>query len=503
MCVKSMLKTGLSYLAIVAWCSSLVYADRFAGVTDAQVIWGDDFDNYCVGGASWPGYPPFPAACPTDGSAVPDVSAYQANWLHVPGCSPYPDNHGISDNTVHRNTAPFAMLFLGGYDDEPVPTNLAAARHVFPLATAISAKDPAKNAVNGSDEQPLKLSYRLNHFTNADCVHCAGNIGNAIWYAELSYGDDRAPTDYYFKTCPPSLSLASFPILCQQRQNSQVPGCPPLSTAVHASIAVGMMALMDPEPCDVENGRRPTNYHLSVFDGVKWTDLRSNFYPGTGDFGVGLGGEATLYMEVRATHFYVVWDVTLNGVPEHSEALIPRQYLGPFDRVGSGPGEGCSLNSQGDCISPPGCFDYCAGPDKKSKWCWKNTFVDTMVLYDGVLVKHAGACCEPNGNCSETDEAECQTLGGTFHGLGSTCEETVCCPYPFADADRDGDVDQADFAELQRCIGDTTTPAEPGCVCFNRDGDDDVDATDLLKFMDCATGPGITFTVSPPPACVP
>lgn len=87
------------------------------------------------------------------------------------------------------------------------------------------------------------------------------------------------------------------------------------------------------------------------------------------------------------------------------------------------------------------------------------------------------------------------------------------CPDPFADADRDGDVDQADFAVLQICLTGADDPGElfdpAKCNCFDRDqmdadpqfrpsidGDDDVDATDLDAFEACASGPGIPANVN-------
>ncbi|HPD32007.1 MAG TPA: hypothetical protein PLL20_18610 [Phycisphaerae bacterium] len=71
------------------------------------------------------------------------------------------------------------------------------------------------------------------------------------------------------------------------------------------------------------------------------------------------------------------------------------------------------------------------------------------------------------------------------------------CRDPFADADGDGDVDQADFAIMQICVSGDLTPALAGCVCFDRPewgfplGDNDVDANDLAAFEACATGPGL------------
>jgi len=71
------------------------------------------------------------------------------------------------------------------------------------------------------------------------------------------------------------------------------------------------------------------------------------------------------------------------------------------------------------------------------------------------------------------------------------------CRDPFADADGDGDVDQADFAVMQICVSGEFTPAPAGCICFDRPkagfprGDNDVDPDDLAAFEACATGPGI------------
>jgi hypothetical protein len=71
------------------------------------------------------------------------------------------------------------------------------------------------------------------------------------------------------------------------------------------------------------------------------------------------------------------------------------------------------------------------------------------------------------------------------------------CHEPFADADGDGDVDQADFAVLQRCLTNGSVAIAEGCECFNRPqpgfirGDDDVDADDLSVFLSCSSGPAL------------
>jgi hypothetical protein len=75
------------------------------------------------------------------------------------------------------------------------------------------------------------------------------------------------------------------------------------------------------------------------------------------------------------------------------------------------------------------------------------------------------------------------------------------CNDPFADADGDGDVDQADFARWQLCQSGSGGGLQSGCECFDRDnggaGDGDVDGDDLLAFEACASGPGLPAN----PAC--
>lgn len=92
--------------------------------------------------------------------------------------------------------------------------------------------------------------------------------------------------------------------------------------------------------------------------------------------------------------------------------------------------------------------------------------------------------------------------------LGSGSVRVVLeCNVPFADADKDGDVDHVDFAVFQRCIspeyGDYYT-LDPICECFDRPessgkthGDYDVDQADFDRFLECVSGPAIPAD----PAC--
>ncbi len=126
-------------------------------------------------------------------------------------------------------------------------------------------------------------------------------------------------------------------------------------------------------------------------------------------------------------------------------------------------------------------------------------------------------------NASISDEITCVEIctgGDDEDGDGLVdCADPDCdfvepcaCPDPFADADRDTDVDQIDFALFQRCF---TGEGDPGemfnvtlCNCFDRDdvnqdgfrpsidGDNDVDGTDMDAFEACASGPGIAANIT-------
>ena len=58
------------------------------------------------------------------------------------------------------------------------------------------------------------------------------------------------------------------------------------------------------------------------------------------------------------------------------------------------------------------------------------------------------------------------------------------------DFDRDGDVDLADFAEVQSCFtGEGPTDVSPCCRVFDFEPDDDVDLDDYAQFHGALTGP--------------
>jgi hypothetical protein len=70
---------------------------------------------------------------------------------------------------------------------------------------------------------------------------------------------------------------------------------------------------------------------------------------------------------------------------------------------------------------------------------------------------------------------------------------TPVCSTPFADTDRDGDVDQTDFGTWQGCFTGSAGPMpDPmACFCLDRNQNEVVDSDDLEPFVGCVSGPAV------------
>ncbi|MBP7935310.1 MAG: hypothetical protein KA354_11740 [Phycisphaerae bacterium] len=116
-----------------------------------------------------------------------------------------------------------------------------------------------------------------------------------------------------------------------------------------------------------------------------------------------------------------------------------------------------------------------------------------LLVFQGVPPA-PGACCLPSGECVEVNSFECQAQDGSFMGADTTCAEANCpqpCPKPFADGDRDQDVDQVDFGLFQLCYTGAEGGVPEGCACFDKNTDGAVDAVDLQTFVTCWSGPAV------------
>jgi len=482
-------------LSLILTIYSQAAAARCNGIPEADIVWCDDFDNYCVGAATWPGYPPFPAKCATDGSITRDTAAFLANWS-----SECPDSMGLFDEDTTSQTKawnlPLGSVYLGNYND---PITVRTKMQMWDFTAAINAKEAGKTAVNGTDADPLILRFWT--------THNAGTACKSPFYMELSLDGDHAPTDYVWADCSIiGEGQGPYPVVCQADRRyfgeggTPIPNCPPLDTTVeYKALAFGMFAQLDPWPCDVDTGRSPTLNHPAIFDGNKWTQIRASIFPGIGDFTLDNVTGMWLEMEIKTSTF-IFREESVTCAAGWCYGTAPRVYLGAFNTISMGTAPGCELDpATGNCLGAASCYDYAETGDE----AWKHTYVDTPVLWGGELGTAEGACCWPDLTCSVTDSATCLAGNGTFAGSGTTCAEVECCPDFWPDRDNDGDVDQTDFGYFQACYSGTVTLSGLGCSCYDRDDNDQVDGTDFTAFTNCFTGADVPFVAASYPSCVP
>ncbi|MBI4582276.1 MAG: hypothetical protein HY718_21460 [Planctomycetes bacterium] len=544
-------------LSVILLASSRATAPALAACPSGypNEIFCDDFDTYCTGGG-YPGSPDCSSGASTNNALLQTVwKTTSRNDSTNTTCgtqftvdidpkylssTPFGGRHPCLSND------PIGQQSVSNWNENPATPGLGfLIQNVFPGFPRMTATDGA----------PLVLEFYLSGVDRPEWS-IGGGLSRSSAYMELALGDDRANTDYAngpncSSYCNPSIGQGPFPILCaigNPENNTPLPeGCPPIAQApVHAALAVGTMNMLDPDPCHCgvqEHGG--INWHLTVYDGQLWWTLRNDAprtstgtvtpdpvnpdAPMPPPAGVNTPGDFTLLagkpdgfgpanqwvkLTIRATSFDVEMIArersAVNGNIYRVTSVmhgIPRAYLGCFDQLRGGVGAGCPLANTS--------WTTCGSGGRRCLVSLKSNA--NAVIFDDVVL-HGGAACNPNGACCLDDascvdneaRAHCEDeapngLGGKWRGAGTTCGtlDPPCCPVPFADTDHDDDVDVADFAALQRCLtigGGTPTG---NCACFNRDGDADVDGLDLNAFLDCVTGPAVSFSAAPPPACVP
>jgi hypothetical protein len=304
------------------WCSE-----------GGQSIFCFDFDRNC----SSP--PPEPEKCP-DGTPRLD-SPMRAVWVYnswnVNTQSACGSNMTTEEVPSSPPVSPYGYILpshpYGGRHANGGDESGQLGQNTVDLLPYIQDAIPGNSLVNGSDDQPLVLT-----FTMGSLALGAMQFNNG--YMELSLNDPtrwnsvdevaKAPTDFVLvggddgAGCPTcnstctggsaSLSMVAWPTVCQQEFPN--PLCPPKQTLVRNAIAIGALALLDNNPChcctelpvanpnqpwrrqcvaaertpDFPDGwQEPTNMHLSYFDGLEWRVLRQGMGgPGSyGDFRYG------------------------------------------------------------------------------------------------------------------------------------------------------------------------------------------------------------------------
>ncbi len=595
-------------IASHAWANS--WCDGFYEIGIVPVFC-DDWDKYCTN--------PDPniGQCPRDGGSTANEAAARRAWPRtsvnyrvapnedgtLQGCGAQMD---LEQNQSLLTSAPY-----GGRVNNMGDENGDLGQSTVSLVPGIKSKfGDEYSRIYGTDEHPLIVSFWMaSGMRSAAGLHLSNGIVELALEVtpekKANYLDrEVAPTDYIMVGAPEIENCNSCYALCQQQFGVDIgdphsawpsicqsynarrpdslcpdpsnpdgppvpcgpPYCPEVpADKIHTTIAIGTLAMLDPNPCHCELPPKPPdcpdkppfadyinhttmNHHLAFFDGWKWRSLSEGNYGegaiGSGDFRLGKKYDHVRLIirtsTVRIEHTSRDWlpgpDVCAPEVggqwqdPVSSWAdNIPRKYLGEFNvlRLGNPPScvmcnstdtdERCpQLNGAYDCKVWAGtrCHNMggesCIGGyvDDGSNY----VSFDGLIVEDGTPSPGYGACCGPDTVCSEGSEGDCELLGGRFQGDGTTCEGRLCCPYPFADDDLDGDVDQDDFGAWQLCYTGQDGGVPAGCECLNRNsknaggGDDaqsDIDIRDLADFDQCWSGPNVPWSEVVAPNCNP
>ena len=457
--VASLLALGALPIHVLAntWCST--------NFPDA--VFCDDFDRYCVNP------PPAPQECPN--GSTQDGDLFFSRYVPTGPCS-----SAIGLDTAHAVSPPW-----GARTNTQENSTLGLAKSTF--ASLVRARYGTQySAMIGTDLNPLvfELVMQANRprFDNS--------------YLSLGTGYATAPTDYAWSSfCGCTSPDPRYPVICPQE--SPTAACPPASTWPHVDcIAVGFVSYLDPDPCHCSSSgdHSPSNDHLSFYDGFKWYRLRQGLFPnGNGDFLLRTH-QNKIKITIKSTTFRVELNTPDTG--EQSWCEMPREYMGSFSSMMIGYAVPCQLKTGNwECRGDP--YDPVCGVGSPGG---SVPYYDNMALYGGIPYDLPGACCFPNTSCtSGLNAGDCQFLGGTPSGPGTTCQTVACCPPLKPDHDLDTDVDVEDFGRFQSCLSSAsfTPPPTLGCTCADLDLDTDVDANDFELFVDCMAGPAVPAN----PAC--
>jgi hypothetical protein len=267
---------------------------------------------------------------------------------------------------------------------------------------------------------------------------------------------------------------------------------------VHGSIAAGVISMADMTPCGdegISGDEQHSVDHLVVYDGRFWRILAEYPLPGTNLRICKRWNRISITIrtdeiDIRLISKYNAANDDCEGTLDQTVTL-GRAYPGPFAAVVMG---GIVDDEFGGCIEQ-GSFGTNIPDNQYVNW------IDNIYVHGGEADVYAepcpdiatfGACCEQadwgTGTCAISTEGEC---AGTWLGTGIACGECDYCPDPFADTDRDGDVDVKDFGRFQNCITGLGGAVSAECECFDRDGNPGIGEDDFALFAQCAGGPSI------------
>ncbi len=276
------------------WC------DNFDGEIAPLAVFCDSFDKYCAG---------FNDPCPQDELCKPCINngwprnswSYHNNQNEVCGNTIIPSNTQAQLTTVYQG----GVIMDGGDEAGTLGQSTRS------MVTGIKAKFGTQyDRVMGTDEAPLVLDFDM-----ASNIQSAASLDLSDGYIELAleehtltkqeflalgYDPEVTPTDYIKVGGPDEMlddclscwgmcrNLGAtdgraphhmWPTICQsydaRRPSSLCPNpaggdpipcgppyCPETpADKLHKTIAIGVLAMLDPNPCHCENPVKPDNSH--------------------------------------------------------------------------------------------------------------------------------------------------------------------------------------------------------------------------------------------------
>jgi hypothetical protein len=512
-----------------------------------NILFCDDFDLYCTPA------PTPPNQCPFNNDAGADNDAFWAIWpLELPECTGANSEHALKYVNFEGRSA--YMVQVAEADTNPPEYGARVSRHSHDLTTEILARPENTShlaAINGAGDISVPLT--TTNTVPPDYVDSmsrtlrpqalrggfimkfdgSGSYSRMMYYTELCLDEDRAPLDYDTVFC----AAGCYGTHCRDAGTN-----PRLRLngdgQVHASFALGVVAWMDRDPCDLDTGWYPTEWRLAVYDGLNWSTFKggqfgipnlpdphpADLYPkdGGGNWNLVQFAIGADYVEVRLRNAQTEGLYPATNPHPYTIARVPRQYKGPFNRIALGPGKSLDKtvptcenfgdettpaykcvggsNHLGTCTTAAECPAATEELCPKVEMLGNNMYADEVQLYDGIFqAGHTGACCNmADMSCTDVQSADCIGTDKVFRGESTKCTDTkICCRDPFARiADNDADVDQADFAVFQACYtGPGTFTLSAVCKCLDHDlngsANNVIDADDWAAFERCASGSGI------------
>ncbi len=234
---------------------------------------------------------------------------------------------------------------------------------------------------------------------------------------------------------------------------------------------------------------------LTGYGGVVWI-LGEQGQASTRTLGSAEQNALTAYLNAGGSLFIsgteLAWDLDyLNNGRTFFQNMLGGSFIG--DSAGT-----YSATGSGGCLQGLGSFSFSVPSGAPYDADWPDRIgpragAGTILTYLGGTADSAGIAFDPGTWRTVTFGVPFETIvpEARRSEVMTRVMDYLTAPRGIpGDFDGDQDVDQADFAHLQRCLtGATIPPTDPACFNARLDADGDIDLDDVAVFLRCMTGP--------------